>query len=99
MWGIAKHSTEEDLQKVLQDAGCEVRSVAFDSKQQTAKSKVAFVRFNPPPLSWLNTAESKRDVDILKVAEKIVARLKAQPGLELHGERLHFEKTQAEVCD
>ncbi len=98
MWGLPKATTEAELIGVLEQAGLSVRSVVFDPKQETVKTKVALVRFPPPPLPWQTDDGSEPESDIIKIADSIVAQLKtAQPELQLHGEKLHCEKTMAEV--
>ena len=111
IWGIPKEASEAELAELLEQAGAQrVHSVAFDPKQETAKGKVAFVRFPPPPLPWLAAAAegggagggagaaAPPEADVLKIAEGVVNDLRGvQPELELHGEKLHVEKTQADV--
>lgn len=102
VWGLPKESTEQELHDLLTGVGLTVRSVVFDPRQETQKGKVAFVRFPTPPLPWSDEGKQPDgtpvEQDILKIADEIVANLKAQqPELELHGEKLHCEKTLAEV--
>ena len=117
VWGVHPETTEDELKALMWQAGVDdVRSVAFDPKQETTRGKVGFVRLHPPPLAWGEEARraaptagatangsssgaAPEAADVQKVAERAVARLRAQqqPPLQLRGQDLHFERTSAEV--
>ncbi len=69
-------------------------SVVFDPRQCTPASKVALVRFEPPPVPDAGAAAGEHDAG--KVAEGLIATLRAKAP-QLHGVKLNVEKTGAEV--
>lgn len=69
-------------------------SVVFDPRQCTPASKVALVRFEPPPMPASGAATAEHDAS--KVAEGLIAALRAKAP-QLHGAKVNVEKTVAEV--
>lgn len=70
-------------------------SVVFDPRQCIPASKVALVRFEPPPLPDTGAAAGGEH-DAGKVAEGLIAALRAKAP-QLHGTKINVEKTGAEV--
>jgi hypothetical protein len=97
IYGLPAATMEDDLMELLaaQQLDYAVRSVVFDPRQCTPASKVALVRFEPPPLPDSGAAAGEHDAG--KVSESLIAALRAK-ALQLHGAKVNVEKTGAEVC-
>lgn len=102
VWGLPAAATEEQVADALNAKGLghAVRSVTLDPRQATPAGQVALVRFEPPPLPDSRAAlpgeAAPLGEDVGKVAEGIIAALRADPP-EVLGVAAKVEKTGAEV--
>lgn len=91
----ADNINEDSVREVLEGAGLQVRSVAFDTVKILDR-RVAYVRLQPPPLPWKIT--DKQETDVSKIAIAVVKRLKeADPPLQLGEDKLQFDTSHPQV--
>lgn len=91
----ADNINEDSVREVLEAAGLQVRSVAFDTVKILDR-RVAYVRLQPPPLPW--KIQDKQETDVSKIAIAVVKRLKeADPPLQLGEDKLQFDTSHPQV--
>lgn len=91
----ADNIDEDSVREVLEAAGLQVRSVAFDTVKILDR-RVAYVRLQPPPLPW--KVQDKQETDVSKIAIAVVKRLKeADPPLQLGEDKLQFDTSHPQV--